>query len=96
MLNTQLSIVFSAGRAAYTYSGWNGIAEPLGSRAGRPATVTDGSVRPPHNDERTGCACIVDPHHIPYSCTYLVEHSTFRSTVFHNIQNFKLRSLLPT
>ena len=32
---------------------------------------------------------IVDPHHIPYSCTYLVEHSTFRSTVFHKYSKFQ-------
>ena len=32
---------------------------------------------------------IVDPHHIPYSCPYLVEHSTFRSTVFHKYLKFR-------
>ena len=32
---------------------------------------------------------IVDPHHIPYSCPYLVEHSTFWSTVFHKYSKFQ-------
>jgi hypothetical protein len=32
---------------------------------------------------------IVDPHHIPYSCTYLVEHSTFWSTVLHKYLKFQ-------